>query len=268
MNFKTNIKNNNKTKKNKIVYRKKKRYFTKKKGGASSNPNINESNKVSNENKESNETNSNAIDEIKKQVQEEKNLHLGDNNILAKTGDLAQGVAVNAVDKVGDFLGVDLDDPNFAEKNKEQLKHISENAAEIGNVVVESVEPFTKPLIDKSLKASGKILSDVGETGVKVLLNTAEEIPGAGIIIGSLRSLGSIGDAVVSSVNAGSEVISSSADTINASVKNFDRLIKEKEEIANRTKASINEFTGGFKSRKKYIGKKNQNRKTKRRLRK
>lgn len=244
----TNIFKTIKTKKNKKkYYMQKKRFFTKKKGkGGSSegkkNINFKEDNK-----------NESAIRDIKKEVEDEKMKFSNENSILAKTEDVALGVAAKTVDNVGDLLGVDLDDPKLVEKNKEQIQQISKNAAEIGNIVVESVEPFTKPLIDKSIKASEEILSDVGETGVKVLLNTAEEIPGVGIVIGTVRSLGNIGDALVSSVNAGSEVVASAADTINASVKNFDRLIKEKEDVLKRTKSSIDEFTGGFTSRSRSI---------------
>jgi hypothetical protein len=227
-----------KTKKNKKnYYRKKKRFFTKKKGKGGSSEG-----KKNIHLKEENET---AIRDIKKEVEDEKTKFSNENSILAKTEDVALGVAANTVDNVGDLLGVDLTDPKLVEKNKEEIEQISKNAAEMGNIVVESIEPFTKPLIDKSIKASGEILSDVGETGVKVLLNTVEEIPGVGILVGTARSLGNIGDAVVSSVNAGSEVVTSAADTINASVKNFDRLIKEKEDVLNRTKSSIDEFTGG-----------------------
>lgn len=269
----------NKTKKykKKGFQGKKKRFYTKKRGGSSESKEEEKKNNESNtkelnnnESKESNTNtntnnneNQNVIDEIRQEVQEEKKHHNNNDNLLEKSGEIAEGVALNAVDKVGDILGVDLEDPNLTEKNKEKLEHITKNAAEVGSILVESVEPFAKPMIEKTIQESGEILSDAAETGVKVLLNTAEEIPGAGVVIGSLRSIGNIGDAVVSSVNAGSEIISSSADTINASVKNFDRLIKEKEDIANRTKASIDEFTGGFKSRKKRFQHKNKKSKSK-----
>ena len=208
--------------------------------------------------KEVEENNKEAIEEIKQEVQDEKNI-----NILGKTGEIAEGVAVNAISNVGNLMGIDLEDPNLIEENKEKIQKISKNAAELGSIVVESVEPFTKPLIDKSIKAGEEAASKIAESGVKVILNTAEEIPGVGIVIGTIRSLGNIGDAIVSSVNAGSEVITSASDTINESVKNFDRLIKEKSDILNRTKASIDEFTGGYKTKKNR-----NNRRMKRKTRK
>jgi methyl-accepting chemotaxis protein len=138
---------------------------------------------------------------------------------------------------------------------------MTKNAAEIGAIAIKAAEPFTKPLIDKTVEAGGEALSKMGEAGVKVILNTAEEIPVLGVAIGTIRSLSNIGEAIVSSVNAGSEVVSSASDTINASVKNFDRLIQEKQQIMNRTQASVNEFSGGSFTRKynKYIKYKKNN---------
>jgi hypothetical protein len=277
----TNIRYKNKSNKTNKSKKYKKRYssfYTRKRGGATS---LNEEQKVQpkevkepeqkeSEVKESKEVkepqpkevveenNKEAIEEIKQQVQDEKNI-----NILGKTGEIAEGVAVNAISNVGNLMGIDLEDPNLIQENKEKIQKISKNVAELGSIVVESVEPFTKPLIDKSIKAGEEAASKIAESGVKVILNTAEEIPGVGIVIGTIRSIGNVGDAIVSSVNAGSEVITSASDTINESVKNFDRLIKEKSDILNRTKASIDEFTGGYKTKKNR-----NNRRMKRKTRK
>ena len=253
----TNIRYKNKLKKTKKYKKKYPSFYTRKRGGS-----LNETkkdkdkkeekkdkNEVDDKKEEKNDKNKvenkEAIEQIKQEVQDEKN-----SNILGKSSEFAQGIAANAIDNVGNLIGLDLDDPNLIEENKEKIKQISKNAAEIGSIVAESVEPFTKPLIDKTIKAGTEAASKIGEAGVKVALNTATEIPGVGIIVGSIRSLGNIGDAVVSSVNAGSEVLTSASDTINQSVKNFDRLIKEKGDVLNRTKASIDEFTGGFRTKK------------------
>lgn len=241
----------NKSNKNKKRYSS---FYTRKRGGSlnKENKEDNEKNDKKKENKEDEKEDKkedndekDAVEQIKQEVQDEKK-----SNILGKTGEFAEGVAANAINNVGNLIGIDLDDPNLVAENKEKIQQISKNAAEIGTIMAESVEPFTKPLIDKSIKAGTEAASKIGESTVKVALNTAEEIPGVGILIGTIRSLGNIGDAIVSSVNAGSEVLTSASDTINQSVKNFDRLIKEKGDVLNRTKASIDEFTGGFKTKK------------------
>jgi hypothetical protein len=229
------------------------------------------------------------VEKIKQEVEAEKTIHLPDlglgssseiaentqqaltdageatEGILATTGELIEGATVNTLEGVGELMGVDLTDPNLAEENKEKIQEITKNATEIGTVALEAAAPFTDKLIDESVDAGGHALSKMGEAGVKVLLNTAEEIPLVGIVIGTIRSLDAIGKAVLSSVNAGSEVVESASDTVNASVKNFDRLMEEKENTENRVQASIDEFTGGstrkYKSRNKLRNKTKKNRK-------
>jgi hypothetical protein len=243
--------NKSKTKKNnKIFYKRKKRFYTKKIGGTSEDRKEDQKEDRKEDRKEDQKEEEEAIQKIKKEVEIEKKQFASENNILAKTKDVALNMAAKTVDKVEDLLGVDLTDPNLVEKNKQEIQQLSKNAAEVGNLIAESVEPFAKPLIDKSINASEKILSKVGETGAKVMLNTATSIPGIGAVVGTYRSLGNLGDAIVSTVNTGSQLVTSVADTINASKKNFDRLLKEKEDILNRTKASIDEFTGGTRSYK------------------
>ena len=219
------------------------------------------------ESKNNNPQSQSHIDQIKQEVANENRMDsFKSSGILAKTEEIAQGITANTLDNLGEFVGVDLNDPNLVENNKEKIRQMTKNAAEIGAIALEAAKPFTKPLIDKTVEAGGEALSKMGEAGVKVILNTAEEIPGVGVVIGTVRSLSNIGEAIVSSVNAGSEVVSSASDTINASVKNFDRLLQEKKDILNRTQSSVNEFSGGsftkkYKQYKKY--KNNKNNKTK-----
>ena len=206
-------------------------------------------------------SNTAEVDKIKQEVEADKSLHmpslnlgldlgLGDSEILKTTGELAEGVTVNTLEGIGELAGVDLSDPQLVEKNKEKIVQMGKNAAEVGVIALEAAEPFAKPLIDKTVEAGGEALSKMGEAGVKVLLNTAEEIPGVGVVLGTVRSLSNIGEAAISSINAGSEVITTASDSLNAATKNFERLIKEKDEIANRTQDSVQQFTGG--SSRKY----------------
>lgn len=191
------------------------------------------------------------LDKIKQEVEAEKTFHilpsldLGDSEILQTTGELAEGIVVNTLDDIGEVVGVDLSDPKLAEENREKIVQMGKNAAEVGAIALEAAEPFTKPLIDKSVEAGGEILSKMGEAGVKVLLNTAEEIPMVGIVFGTIRSISNIGEAAISSINAGSEVITTASDAVNATTKNFERLMEEREKIQNRTNESIQNFSGG-----------------------
>jgi hypothetical protein len=105
------------------------------------------------------------------------------------------------------------------------------------------VAPYIKPLEDKVMENVREVGEELGSSAVKIGLNTAEEIPGVGIIIGTLRSLDQATKAGLSTINAASEVTKDTADTINASAKNFKRLFDEKIKIGDRINSSISNFT-------------------------
>jgi hypothetical protein len=177
-------------------------------------------------------------------------------NIATEVSDdsvhLAEGLTLNAIEKTSDLIGVDLANSEATRaklddiketlsdpKTQEKVNEVVGQAAQVGALAVEASKPFLDPLIDTANEKGEEVLTKLGQTGVKVLLNTATEIPGVGVVIGSLRSISNVGEAIVATANAGSEVAIASADTINASSKNFDQLLAEKQHIETRTKSSI-----------------------------
>ena len=213
---------------------------------------------------------------IMDEVQKEKNilpdLSLGnltkkedgseDTNVADKANDLVDAVALQSVEGVGNLLGVDLTNPEQTDKkleeikenltdpeNVERIKEIAEGASEVGQIALEASQPFIDDFVDKSVETAGKAASKIGESGVKILLNTAEEIPGVGIVFGTIRSIGNAGEAVISTVNAGAEVAETYADSVNAATKNFNRLMEEKGLINERTEESVKEFQNQFKQK-------------------
>jgi hypothetical protein len=165
---------------------------------------------------------------------------------------LAEGLTLNAIEKSSELIGVDLANSEATRaklddikdtlndpKTQEKVNEVVGQAAEVGALAVEAAKPFLDPLIDTANEKGEEILTKLGQTGVKVLLNTATEIPGVGVVIGSLRSISNVGEAIVATANAGSEVAIASSDTINASAKNFDQLLAEKQHIETRTQSSI-----------------------------
>uniref|UniRef100_A0A6C0LN02 Uncharacterized protein n=1 Tax=viral metagenome TaxID=1070528 RepID=A0A6C0LN02_9ZZZZ len=176
-------------------------------------------------------------------------------NIAKRSITLIDGVALNTLEKSGDLLGVDLTNPEQTQqklaeiktnitdpKTQEKVKEILGSAAELGGVAIEATKPFLDPLIETVNEKSKEVLSKAGETGVKVLLNTAEEIPGVGVVLGTIRSASNIGEAITATANATSEVVTTTSDTINAASKNFEQMMKEKENVVNRTQESINKY--------------------------
>jgi hypothetical protein len=197
------------------------------------------------------------IDDINEQVQKENtSTFLSSNSgILNKASALAQNIGINTIESIGDKLGFDLknttqvnqklrqvNDTLSNPQNIEQVKEIISNAAEIGAVGIEAAKPFIDPLIDTTIEKTKEAASKIGEAGVKIALNTATEIPGIGVVVGTIRSLSNAAEAGLAAINAGNEITKTTANTINASTKNFNRLMREKKNILERTQNSVNNF--------------------------
>ena len=208
-------------------------------------------------------------DDIMDEIQDEKKkrienllpeVNLGNSEVLEKTGQLAEGLTLNAIEDTGELLGVDLSNPKetsekldeikeaiSSPENVEKMKEIVGEAATVGAVALEASEPFTKPLIDKTVEMAEQTGNKVGKAGVNIVLNTLEEIPGVGIFIGTIRSLNTAALTGLSALDATNEVIDKSADTINATSKNFEELMEEKNNVLKRTDESMKEFEEPFK---------------------
>jgi hypothetical protein len=214
---------------------------------------------------EKNENNANA-NEIMNEVKKERKFNaasLGSIPVIKKTGELAEGLTLKGVDKLGTLLGINFSDSRSVNekldqiklaladpKNKEKIKDIVSEAAKVGAIAVEAASPFIQPLVNKSIAVGSEAMSKIGEAAVKIGLNTAEEIPGVGIVIGTVRSLSNAGEAIAAASSAASEVVTASSDTINAATKNFERLMKEKMNSMNRINDSLDKFQQPFNGQK------------------
>ena len=199
--------------------------------------------------------------EIMNEVKKERktNFALGNLPVIKKSRELLEGLSIKGIDHLALLLGVDLySSQDINEKlekikialadprNKEKVREIVSEAAKVGSVALEAASPFIKPLVDKTVDVGSEALSKMGESAVKIGLNTVEEIPGVGVVIGTVRSLNDAGEAVVAASNAASEVITTTSDSINAATKNFERLMKEKMQGLNRINDSVSKFQKPF----------------------
>jgi hypothetical protein len=188
------------------------------------------------------------------------NVNLGDSKVLEKLTDLSESLAVKTIDKSAEYLNVDLkNSEQFKEKledlknvfnnpeNKKLIGEVVANLSEVGVVALSAASPFITKLFEEITEKVKLIGSEFGETGVKVAMNTLGEIPGYGIIVGTVRSASNIGEAILASTNATAEVVTTASDTLNASVQSFDKLLKEKGDLINRTTDSINKFSENIK---------------------
>jgi hypothetical protein len=73
-------------------------------------------------------------------------------------------------------------------------------------------------------------------------LNTTQAIPGVGVVLGTARSLSNVGEAFLAASGAASQIVTASSDTINATSKNFQQLMKEKMNTVNRVSKSLDNF--------------------------
>jgi hypothetical protein len=211
-------------------------------------------------------SNNNNATQIMNEVKKERKFNiasLGNIPMFKKTSELAEGLTIKGIEHLGILLGVDLSNSQSINeklaqikvaladpKNKEKIKEIVSEAAKVGAVAIEAASPFIKPLVDKTVEVGSDALTKMSEAAVKIGLNTAEEIPGVGIVIGTVRSLSNAGEAFAAATNAASEVVTTTSDSINAATKNFERLMKEKMDSVNRINDSLNKFQQPFNGQK------------------
>jgi len=204
----------------------------------------------------------NTSNEIINKIEQEHSLSkflpdfdLGNSKIVKKIIELTQGLAMKTIDRSAHFLNINLNDSEqFKQslkdlkvlltdpKNIQLMKEVVAEFAKVGVIALDAARPFIDNLITEIFDKLKIIGSQWGETGVKVALNTLEEIPGYGIIVGSIRSASNIGEAFFSTTNAAAEVWTRTSDNVNAAVQNFDKLLQEKNELITRTGGSIKKF--------------------------
>jgi len=208
------------------------------------------------------------IQEEKKKIAEQElpglkltpEINLGNSEVLEKTGELAEGLTLNAIEDTGELLGVDLSNPEETSRKLDEIKEVISSpetaekvneivgeAAVVGAVALEAAEPFTKPLIDKSVELAEETGNKVGKAGVNIVLNTIEEIPGVGVFVGTVRSLNTAALTGLSALDATNEVIDKTSDAVKATTRNFEDLLDEKTAILKRTGESVKAFEAPLK---------------------
>lgn len=160
-------------------------------------------------------------------------------NALEKTEKLAEHVATNVaekmVDKVGDAMGVDLDNPKSignkldeweravtAPENVEKAKRLAKNAAQTGLVALQASKPFVDEFIEEATPVAQKGMEKATKAGIATGVNILEDFLGP--IIGIPRTLMSAAEAVSATLNTGSAIVKKGTDAVDASIENYDRI--------------------------------------------
>ncbi len=210
----------------------------------------------------------NSIDELTQKIKAEHslgnflpNFNFGDSKVLNRIIELSEGLMMKTIDNTAEYFNIDLNDSEQFNrrleelkmilndpKNKELMKEIVANFAQVGIVALEASAPFMNKLISDIFEKLTVMGNEFGVAGVKIGLNTLEEIPGYGVIVGTIRSVSNAAEAALASSNAASEIWTIASDTANASVQNFDKILKERGDLINRTTDSINKFSENMKN--------------------
>ena len=216
-------------------------------------------------------TNSNVgvgVDDLTKKIESSHSLsnflpdlNLGDSKVMNKIVELSEALAIKSIDNAALFFDIDLNNSEkFNQrlqelkdllndpKNKDLMREMIVKFSEVGIVALDAARPFIDELISEIFEKLKVVGNEFGEAGVKIALNTLEEIPGYGVIIGTIRSVSTAMETGLSVSNTFSEVVTKTSDTINASVQNFDKLLKEKGDLENRISNSVNGHIDNMKS--------------------
>lgn len=195
----------------------------------------------------------------------------------------ASSMASKAISGASNFLGVDItnkDQVNSAlereisvlsdPKIREKMQEVIRKEAEVLAAGLQASQPAINQLVNTTTEAIEKSANKIGNAGVNIALNTLEEIPMLGILVGTIRSLDKAVQAAESVVDAGSEIVASSGDALGEVAKNINdsslnKQIKEKSQLLNKVGGSIADFHDSTLNPRKIISK-NKN-KTRRQLR-
>jgi len=155
--------------------------------------------------------------------------------VIEKTGNLVEGSLSKGLDVLGDSIGVDIDNPeSIGQKldsiknaisdpqNIEKSKEILNNAGKYVEVGIEAAAPVIEKTADKVLPVFTKEADKAVRAGLNTMVNIAEDFVGP--IVGIPRTILSATKAFNASVNAGSELVKGTAEAIQGTQENFERL--------------------------------------------
>ena len=147
-------------------------------------------------------------------------------------------------DSVNKQLEEILTNPENIKKNiiiAEQVK----TAAETGSKILDAAKPFIGNLVDTVVESTSGAADKIGKAGMKVLLNTATEIPGVGVIVGTARSLDTIGKTIAEVTEASAKVVEVTANTVEKTAEKYQEIIGDNSINVNELNSDINNQTGG-----------------------
>jgi len=143
-------------------------------------------------------------------------------DIAKQMGNTLTSSAINSISKI---VGVDITNKtavnNSLDKIYQELKD-PEIRSKITKILNES-QPIINDFVKTASMAVEESVGKVGENAIKIGLNVAEEVPGLGVVIGTIRSADNLVQAGEAAVNAGSQIITKGSDAVNQISQNIDK---------------------------------------------
>lgn len=198
-----------------------------------------------------------AIDRIEQEIEAKNQLFLPAledvpvvGPIAEKTGELVETAGVKAVDAVGDWIGVDLDNPqSLGDKidgvtaalsnpqNVQRMKEAAREGAKMGGVMLEAAAPFAEKFVDEAIPIAQSGIEKASKATVATGVNLLEDI--AGPLIGIPRTLLSAAEAISATVNAGAGLVKKGSETVDATLENYDRLVQNQSRAITNTTSTF-----------------------------
>jgi len=180
-------------------------------------------------------------------------------DFFAKIAEVVKKGLSNVVQNMSNYVGIDPTNPNnfkdmlIAAKNTLENTSNLQELAVIGSLVLEAATPFIQPLIDKIIFYGESAAEKIGKAIINVILNTMEEIPIYGILVGTIRTLNTIAVTILSSINTSFLINQRIKEALEFTLNEFEslkrgymiELQKQKAKSMNRIEDSIKKFNGG-----------------------
>jgi len=173
------------------------------------------------------------------------------NEIIGDAVTVAEGIGANAIEGIGNIIGIDVAHPEkTTEKlneikqtltNPENFKKVQEIIGEVakkGALMFKAASPLIDPLTTKIVEQGSKVAEKVADTGSTIVSNAVKEIPGVGLVYSLVQDASKIGEATSAVIGAASEI---ATDTADSAVVFNDNLKKVEAEAASAPVAALSE---------------------------
>ena len=157
---------------------------------------------------------------------------------------------MKGIDKAGDLVGVDVDNPGSVgqkldeikaslsnPQNMEKAKEVAKEMGNYGSILVEASTPFVRQFVDETLPVVTDGAQKVVKSSINTGINVAEDFLGP--IIGFPRTVHNIVETSEKIIDTSSELVDGVTKAIRGTQENFNRL-KNKAENATRMPTNIN----------------------------